>query len=143
MSNKHYRTLALDLGDKYIGLAVSDLTGVIANGLPTLNRTTLQNDLNYLVGLIKEREVELVVFGLPVNMDGSNGPRVEKTHEFAKQLQKLYPIRCEFYDERLTTMLAEKVLISADVSRSKRKQVVDKLAATIILQDYLNAHKRS
>ena len=143
MNSTLFRTMALDLGDKQIGIAVSDLTGIIANGLNTLVRTNLQKDLAYLVNLIKEREVGLIVIGLPINMDGTSGIRVEKTYAFANELKQHTVVPIEFYDERLTSAVAEKVLISADVSRSKRKQVVDKLAATIILQDYLNAHKRS
>lgn len=138
-----FRTMALDLGSKQIGIAVSDLTHTIANGLNTLIRTNLQADLAHLLNLIKEREIGLIVLGLPINMDGSHGPRVEQTYAFAEELKKVTNVPIEFYDERLTSMQAERVLISADMSRAKRKKVVDKLAATIILQDYLNAHKRS
>ncbi len=135
--------MALDLGDKQIGIAISDLSGTIANGYPTLLRKNLQADMQFLKNFIAEKEVKIVVIGLPLNMDGTSGERVTKTYAFAEELKKHTAARIEFYDERLTTMVAEKVLISADVSRSKRKMVIDKLAATIILQDYLNAHKRS
>lgn len=143
MNNTIFRTMALDLGDKQIGIAVSDLSGTIANGLNTLVRTNLQADLAHLVNLVKTREVGLIVIGLPINMDGTSGPRVQKTYEFAEELKQVVKVPLEFYDERLTSMQAERVLLSADVSRAKRKKVIDKLAATIILQDYLNAHKRS
>jgi putative Holliday junction resolvase len=134
--------MALDLGEKHIGVALSDLMGIIANGLETYNRTTLANDINYICNLIKQKEVKIVVFGLPINMDGTIGDRVKKTYDFADELKKYTDAKIEFLDERLTTVAAEKVLLSADVSRDKRKKVIDKLAATIILQDYLNINKR-
>lgn len=142
MENQLYRTLALDLGDKQIGLAISDLSGTIANGLNTLVRKTLKDDIAYILNIITTQNVKVVVIGLPINMDGTSGPRVAITYEFAKALEQQTDVKIEFLDERLTTMVAEKVLISADVSRQKRKTVIDKLAATIILQDYLNTHKR-
>lgn len=143
MNEALYRVMALDLGDKQIGIAVSDLTGTIANGLNSYTRKDLKTDISYLCNLVKERQVGLVVFGLPINMDGTEGERVKKTYDFANEFKKHCNVKVEFFDERLTTAIADKLLISADVSRSKRKQVIDKLAATIILQDYLNAHKRS
>ena len=143
MSNQLYRILAIDFGDKQIGLAISDLTGTIANGLPTLVRKNINYDINYIVNIINQSSVEIVVVGLPINMDGTEGERVEKTYEFTNVLKQHTNVKIEFLDERLTTAAAERVLISADVSRAKRKTVIDKLAATIILQDYLNAHKRS
>lgn len=142
MEKQLYRTLALDLGDKQIGIAISDLSGTIANGLNTLVRKTIEQDITYLLKIINEQDVKVVVIGLPINMDGTTGPRVEFTYEFANELKKHTSAKIEFLDERLTTMVAERVLISADVSRQKRKNVIDKLAATIILQDYLNTHKR-
>lgn len=143
MNVKLFRTLALDLGDKHIGVAISDLSGTIANGLPTLHRTTLNKDLDYLINLIAEREVGLIVVGLPINMDGSMGERVDKTYAFVDELKKRTDIEVAYYDERLTTSMAEKVLISANTSRKKRKDVIDKVSAIIILQDFLNTHKRS
>lgn len=143
MNEKLFRTLALDLGDKYIGIAISDLSGTIANGLTTLNRSTLEADMLYLKNLVDEQNVKIIVLGLPVNMDGSFGKAVEKTYIFADELKKHTDAKIEFFDERLTTAIAERVLLSADTSRAKRKKVIDKLAATIILQDYLNSHKRS
>lgn len=143
MNEKLFRTLALDLGDKYIGIAISDLSGTIAGGLPTLTRSTLEKDMLYVKNLIEEQNVKVVVLGLPINMDGSYGKAVDKTNEFAEELKKHTDAKIEFLDERLTTAIAERVLISADTSRAKRKKVIDKLAATIILQDYLNSHKRS
>lgn len=143
MSNQYYRVLGIDFGDKHIGLALSDLTGTIANGLNTLDRKNVQYDINYIVNLIQQNQVQVIVFGLPINMDGTMGDRVQKTYDFANLLAQQTTAKIEYLDERLTTAVAEKVLISADVSRAKRKTVIDKLAATIILQDFLNAHKRS
>lgn len=134
------RKLALDLGDARIGIAQSDLLGIIANGLETLNRTNLQSDINYIVNLVKQNSVDTVVLGLPINMDGSKGERVEKTYKFAEILKESLPpnVKIDYIDERLTTVCAEKVLLQADVRRDKRKTVIDKMAATIILQSYLD-----
>jgi len=142
MSNELYRTLSLDVGDKYIGLAISDPTGTIANGLNTLIRKDIEWDIKYITNIINEQNVKEIVIGLPINMDGTMGERVNKTYEFADALKQYTNCKIDFLDERLTTAAAEKLLISADVSRQKRKKVIDKLAATIILQDYLNTHKR-
>ena len=138
------RKLALDLGDARIGVAQSDLMGIIANGLETINRTNLQNDLNHIVQLVKQNQVDTVILGLPINMDGTKGERVDKTYEFAEQLKQVLPsnIKIDFIDERLTTVSAEKVLLQADVRRDKRKTVIDKMAATIILQSYLDKINR-
>lgn len=138
------RKLALDLGDSRIGIAQSDLMGIIANGLETYHRKSLDEDLNYICNLVKNNNVNTVVLGLPINMDGSKGERVEKTYEFADKLKSVLPenIKIEFIDERLTTVSAEKVLLQADVRRDKRKSVIDKMAATIILQCYLDKINR-
>ena len=134
------RKLALDLGDARIGVAQSDLMGIIANGLETIHRTNLQSDLNHIATLVKQNQVDTIVLGLPINMDGTKGERVEKTYAFAEQLKNFLPnnIKIEFIDERLTTVSAERVLLQADVRRDKRKTVIDKMAATIILQSYLD-----
>ena len=138
------RKLALDLGDARIGIAQSDALGIIANGLETLNRTNLQDDLNHIANLVKNNAVDTVVLGLPINMDGTKGERVDKTYAFSEELKKVLPenIKIEFIDERLTTVSAERVLLEADVSRQKRKTVIDKMAATIILQSYLDKINR-
>ena len=142
MDNNYYKTLALDLGERRIGIAISDLMGIIANGLETYNRVSLDDDCKHIADIVKNNSVKVIVLGLPKNMDGTSGPRVEKTYAFAEELKKYTSAKIEFYDERLTTVAAEKILISADVSRDKRKTVIDKMAATIILQDYLNFNKR-
>ena len=139
MDKAYYRVLGVDYGDVRIGLALSDLTKTIASPYETYTRQNLNKDLQYLADLIKEKEVKVVVFGLPLNMDGSEGVRVEKTRKFALKLSELVDCKFEFVDERLSSVSAENILLSADVSRAKRKQVIDKLAATIILQEYLDA----
>ena len=138
------RVLALDLGDARIGVAQSDLMGIIANGLETINRTDLQTDLNHIADLVKNNSVSTVVLGLPINMDGTKGERVDKTYAFSEQLKNVLPpnVKIDFIDERLTTVSAERVLLEADVSRQKRKTVIDKMAATIILQSYLDKINR-
>lgn len=142
MDNNYYKTLALDLGERRIGIAISDLMGIIANGLETYTRKDIQSDCKYIANIVDNNNVKEIVLGLPKNMDGTCGPRVEKTYAFAEELKKYTNAKIVYYDERLTTVAAEKVLISADVSREKRKTVIDKMAATIILQDYLNFNKR-
>ena len=122
-------------------LAFSDLTRLIASPFETYTRKNLNADIDYLTKLIKDKDVKTVVFGLPLNMDGSEGDRVVKTREFAKHLIEKVNVKIDFMDERLTSVSAENILLSANVRRDKRKQVIDKLAATIILQEYLDTHK--
>lgn len=137
--NKGLRKLALDFGDARIGIAQSDMLGIIANGLETYQRKDLNSDLTYIANLVKTNQVDTIVLGLPLNMDGTSGTRVEKTYEFAEQLKTVVGnTKIVFMDERLSTVSAEKLLISADVRRDKRKTVIDKMAATIILQSYLD-----
>ncbi|MBQ2864839.1 MAG: Holliday junction resolvase RuvX [Clostridia bacterium] len=134
--------MALDLGERRIGIALSDLMGIIASGLETYERKSINQDCEYISKLITKYGVKEVVVGLPKNMDGTSGERVDKTYAFCEVLKTYTNAKIVFYDERLTTVAAEKLLISADVSRQKRKTVIDKLAATIILQDYLNFNQR-
>ena len=142
MDSKYYKTMALDLGERRIGIALSDLMGIIASGLETYERKSINQDCEYISKLITKHGVKEIVVGLPKNMDGTSGERVEKTYAFCEVLKTYTDAKIVFYDERLTTVAAEKLLISADVSRQKRKTVIDKLAATIILQDYLNFNQR-
>lgn len=142
MDSTYYKTMALDLGECRIGIALSDLMGIIASGLETYERKTVELDCEYISKLVSKHGVKEIVVGLPKNMDGTSGERVEKTYAFCEILKKYTDAKMVFYDERLTTVAAEKLLISADVSRQKRKTVIDKLAATIILQDYLNFNQR-
>ncbi len=134
------RCLSLDIGDKTIGIAVSDPFGLTAQGVKTIHRTSKKNDIAELGALISEYEVETLIIGLPKNMDGTEGERCELVRKFAAKVKGAYPtVEQIFWDERLTTVAAENFLISADVSRSKRKKVIDKMAAVYILQSYLDS----
>ena len=136
---KVVRKLGMDFGDARIGLAISDPIGFFATGLETYHRTkNLKADLQYIANLIKQKDVETLVVGLPINMDGTMGIRVDKTREFCSELSKLTNVKIEYSDERLTTVAAEKMLIESDVRREDRKKVIDKVAATMILQHYLD-----
>ncbi|MBR2350094.1 MAG: Holliday junction resolvase RuvX [Clostridia bacterium] len=133
------RKLALDVGDVRIGLATSDIMGIIASGYETYTRKSLAQDYAYIADFCKKNSVDTLVIGLPVNMDGTEGPRVEVTREFANGLQEYVEgIKIVYQDERLTTVQAERMLIQGGVRREKRKKVIDKVAATIILQAYLD-----
>ena len=142
MDNAYYRVMGLDYGDVRIGIALSDVTRFLASGFENYTRVNLEKDCQHIAEIISSNNVKVVVLGLPLNMDGSEGVRVEKTKEFAEELKKYTSVDIDFLDERLTSVSAEKILISADVSRKKRKQVLDKLSATIILQDYLDSKAR-
>lgn len=133
------KIMALDLGDNRIGIAFSDKMNIIANGYETYNRKSLKEDFEYISTLISKNDVDEVVIGLPINMDGTEGERVVLAREFGNKLSEYIPNKkINYIDERLTTVSAEKVLLEADVSREKRKKVIDKIAATIILQSYLD-----
>lgn len=133
------RIMGLDVGDKTIGIAVSDLMHLTAQGVKTLKRTNIEEDLKKLEQIIKERDVLKIVVGLPKNMNGSIGAQGEKVLKFAERLKKRFAVEIILWDERLTTVAAEKMLIHGDVSRSKRKRVIDMIAATYILQNYLDS----
>ena len=130
--------LALDVGDVRIGIAMSDMLGIIATGYETYTRKKNESDFDYLSDLIKSNNVGTVVVGLPINMSGDEGNRAEIVRNFAKELQNHISVPIVFQDERLSTVSAERILLEADVSRNKRKSVIDKIAATIILQSYLD-----
>ena len=132
------RKMALDYGEVRIGIAFSDMLNIIANGYETYTRRDLQTDLDYLVNLAKEKQVDTIILGLPINMDGSEGERAEATRAFGEKLQTLSGLTVKYLDERLTSASAERLLIEADMRREKRKQVIDKVSATIILQNYLD-----
>ena len=131
MDNAYYRVMGLDYGDVRIGVALSDVTRFLASGFENYTRVSLEKDCQHIAEIISSNNVKVVVLGLPLNMDGSEGVRVEKTKEFAEELKKYTSVDIDFLDERLTSVSAEKILISADVSRKKRKQVLDKLSAII------------
>lgn len=136
------RVMALDYGDKTIGVAISDALKITAQGKEVIRRSSGKADLARLRQIIAEDEVETIVVGLPRNMNGTYGPRAEETLKFVEKLKNAFTIPVVTYDERLTTSAAEKVLISGDVSRAKRKQVIDMMAAVIILQGYLERNYR-
>ena len=138
MESTYYRVMALDYGEVRIGIAMSDVTRFLASGYENYTRVAPEKDLQHIADIVKANNVKVIVLGLPLNMDGSKGARVEKTYEFAESLKNYVDVTIDFLDERLTSVSAEKILISADVSRKKRKDVMDKLSATIILQDYLD-----
>ena len=135
------RVLALDVGDRRIGIAVSDPLGMTAQGLETYTRkeNDLEADVAYVVRLLNNYEPVMLLCGMPRNMDGSYGMQAEKVRSFADAVLAAWTGPHDFIDERLTTVSAERVLLNADVSRKKRKQVVDKLAAVVILQAYLDS----
>lgn len=135
------RIMGLDVGDKTIGVAVSDLMGLTAQGIKTIRRESIRKDLEELENIIKEKQVNKLVLGLPKNMNGTLGPQGEKVIKFSEKLKEKLGLEIQFWDERLTTVAAERSLIQADVSRKKRKQVIDMLAAVLILQGYLDMHR--
>ena len=132
------RIMALDVGSKRIGVALSDPLKITAQGLQTFQRTTLEEDVKGLWQLIDEHEVSQLVVGLPKNMDGTIGFKAEEVQQFIADLTTERKIEIIWIDERLTTVSAERVLLEADVSRAKRKKVIDKMAAVVILQSYLD-----
>lgn len=135
------RTMGLDVGSKTVGIALSDELGWTAQGLKTLKINEEENVFGFdeLGEIIKEYEVGKVVVGLPKNMNGTIGPRGEASQFFARELEERYGVPVILWDERLTTVAAERVLLEADMSRKKRKKVIDKMAAMMILQGYLNS----
>jgi putative Holliday junction resolvase len=131
--------IGLDLGSKTIGVAISDITRKIASPLETISRRKFTQDAERIAFLITRENAGLLVLGLPLNMDGSEGPRAQSTRAFARNLRKTIAIPIAFWDERLSTAAVERMLISADASRARRSAVVDKLAATYILQSALDS----
>ena len=134
------RYVSLDVGDKTIGVAVSDLLGITAQGIKTIHRTSNKKDLQELAEIISDFDEVTFVIGLPKNMNGTEGERCEIVRNFAEKLKEKFKSSAQiFWDERLSTVAAEKSLIAADVSRKKRKKVIDKMAAVFILQGYLDS----
>lgn len=132
------RIVGLDIGQKRIGIALSDLLGLTAQGVETYHRKNLEADYQYLVQFIKENDVGSMVVGLPKNMNNSLGFKAEEIQNFITGLTQKVDIPVFWVDERLTTVSAERMLVDADVSRKKRKNVVDKIAAVLILQLHLD-----
>lgn len=143
------RKIGLDVGDKTIGIAVSDELGLIAQGIMTYERIGVKKDTDKIVELVKEYDCDTVVVGLPINLNGTDSVQTEKVRAFREKLENkfrstgggLQNVAFEWEDERFTTAIAEDVLIAADVSRKDRKKVIDKQAAVIILQSYLDKQK--
>lgn len=136
------RIMGLDYGDKTIGVAISDELLWTAQGVEVIRKKTEDEDLQRMRALIEQYEVSEIVVGLPKNMNGTVGPRGEICLAFAEWLKQKLNLPVQMWDERLTTVSATRALLEADVSRSKRKKVIDKMAAVFILQGYLDANKR-
>ena len=132
------RILGLDVGTKTIGLAISDATLTVASPLTTIARTKFTEDARRIARIIDERGVGALVIGLPVSMDGREGPRCQSVRQFARNLSEVIAIDMAFWDERLSTAAVERTLLEADMSRKRRAEVVDKLAAAFILQGALD-----
>ena len=135
------RIMGLDVGDKTIGVAVSDLMGLTAQGVKTIKRVGKKKDIEALKEIIKERQVNKIVSGLPKNMNGTLGPQGEKVIKFCELLEEETGIKIEYWDERLSTVAAERTLIQGNVRRENRKGVIDMVAAVIILQGYLDRQR--
>ena len=133
------RVMGLDVGTKTVGVAVSDALGLTAQGLRVVRRKNLRSDVGELKRVIREHEVSRVIIGLPLNMDGSEGPRAAASREFGALLSEATGLPIDYWDERLSTVAAERMLIEGDVSRERRKQVIDQVAASIILQGWLDS----
>ncbi|NLY74661.1 MAG: Holliday junction resolvase RuvX [Firmicutes bacterium] len=137
------RWLGLDVGQRRIGIALSDPLELFAQGYSVLERSqSLNRDLEYLSGVIARETVEGIVIGLPKNMNGTEGPMAEKVRDFGRRLEEKTGLPVIFWDERLTTLAAERTLLEADLSRKKRKQKIDQVAAVFILQNYLDYRRK-
>jgi putative Holliday junction resolvase len=135
------RIMGLDLGTRNIGVAVSDETGTIAQGRDTIIREDDKSAIDRIMGVIDEFGVKEVVVGLPINMDGTLGERAEDSKLFARELERRTGLPVKLWDERLSTREAENIMLEADLTRKKRKKAVDRLAAQIILQGYLDSRR--
>ncbi len=135
------RIMGLDVGEKTIGVAVTDPLNIMAQPLTTIRRTSLEKDFTLIAETIMTYDIGEIVIGLPLNMDGSSGEKVRVVLSFKKRLLAAVSVPVTTWDERLSTVAMQKTLIAADVSRKKRKKVIDKLAAVFILQGYMDAKK--
>ena len=134
------RTMALDVGDRRIGIAISDALGMTVQGRPTLTRTNVEADIKHIRRLVTDNEVGHLVVGHPLHMDGSASPQSEKTEAFAERLKKVLPIPVALWDERLTSFAAEQHLEELGLDWRERRRHVDEVAAVLILEDYLGTH---
>jgi len=137
------RTMGLDVGTHTIGIAISDELGITAQGLKTLRRKSMEDDLKEIAAIIHQFEIDKIVVGLPKNMNGTLGKQAEFVLQWVEDLIDKIHVPVETWDERLSTVGASKVLLEADLSRRKRKKVIDKLAAVLILQGYLDQSRRT
>jgi putative Holliday junction resolvase len=135
---RQMRTMGLDVGSHTIGVAVSDELGITAQGLKTIRRKSKDEDLNEIIKIIDQFDIGKIVVGLPKNMDGTLGKQAEMVFQWIKTLKEKIHLPVVTWDERFSTIEASKVLLEADLSRKKRKKVIDKLAAVLILQGYIN-----
>ena len=141
------RKLGLDVGDKTIGVAVSDELDITAQGVTTIDRVGIRKDAGKVMDYVREYDCDTVVMGLPINLDGSDSVQTEKVREFRTMLENkmrssgMADVKVEWQDERFTTVIAERVLMEANMKRKSRKEVVDKQAAIIILQSYMDRVK--
>ena len=136
------RLMGIDLGSKTIGIAISDVTRQIATPVETLARSKFSSDAAQILAFAAREKVGAIILGLPVNMDGTEGPQAQSTRAFARNLAKLSPLPVIFWDERLSTAAVERMLIDSDRSRARRREIVDKLAAAYILQGALDRLSR-
>ena len=135
---ENIRVLSLDVGKKKIGIAISDALGITAQPCDTLIRKSKRDVFEQLERIVFNMHVSKIVVGLPLNMNGTEGPMAKATYDFVKELKENVKVPVELWDERLTTMEAERVLLQADLSRKKRKRLNDQVAAQLILQSYLD-----
>lgn len=139
---RHARLMGVDLGTKTIGLALSDVSRSIASPLETIKRTKFTADAERLIALAKSHDAAALVVGLPLNMDGTEGPRCQSTRAFVRNLEKLTDLPVVFWDERMSTQAVTRTLLDADASRARRAELVDKMAASYILQGALDRLRR-
>jgi putative Holliday junction resolvase len=136
------RIMGLDIGSRTIGVAISDELGMTAQGLKTIRRRSMEEDLKEILHIIGQFEINKIVIGLPKNMDGTIGKQAEMIFQWIKAAKEKISPPMLTWDERLSTVEASKILLEADLSRKKRKEVIDKLAAVLILQGYLNQSRK-
>ncbi|MFO7153065.1 MAG: Holliday junction resolvase RuvX [Bacillota bacterium] len=136
------RILGLDVGVKRIGVAVSDELGITAHGVGVIVRSSIKEDIQAISDFVQKYKIGKIVVGMPINMNGTLGPKGEEVKAFGEKLRKDLNVEVQYWDERLSTVAAERVLIDADISRKKRKKVIDKLSAVVILQNFLDSQPR-
>ena len=136
------RILALDVGEKNIGVAISDELGWTAQGLPTLRRQTKDRDTCAIANIVEEKCVTRIVVGMPISLDGSLGKKAREVASFVEDLKRRLRLPIKVWDERITSVQAERLMLEADLSRKKRKKKIDQLSAQLILQSYLDAESR-